>query len=74
MNTTYITPSELRRAGLRALARELGPVGMIRFIQQFDCGKGDYAKERDAWLPDDVDTIVKTIEQLKASNQLHPTD
>ena len=30
------TPAELRRAGIDALVRALGPVGMARFLQQFD--------------------------------------
>jgi hypothetical protein len=34
------TPEQIRRAGLEVLARELGSVGMIRFLQQFDPGAG----------------------------------
>jgi hypothetical protein len=30
------TPAELRRAGIEALVRDLGPVGMARVLQQFD--------------------------------------
>jgi hypothetical protein len=37
---------EIRRAGLDALERELGPVGMVRFLQQFETGSGDYTAER----------------------------
>ena len=40
------TLAELRRAGIDALARALGPVGMARFLQQFDSGQGDYTTER----------------------------
>ena len=40
------TLAELRRAGIDALARALGPVGMARFLQQFDPGQGDYTTER----------------------------
>jgi hypothetical protein len=32
------------------LRRELGPAGMIRFLQQFETGRGDYARERHAWV------------------------
>ena len=45
-----MTLDEIRRKGLAALRRELGPSGMIRFLQQFDNGSGDYAKERHAWV------------------------
>ena len=39
-------PLEIREIGLNALQDALGPVGMTRFIQQFDLGQGDYTKER----------------------------
>jgi hypothetical protein len=42
---------EIRRQGLEALARQLGPVGMVRFLQQFETGQGDYTTERHQWLP-----------------------
>lgn len=45
-----MTPDEIRQKGLEALRRELGPVGMIRFLQQFETGRGDYARERHGWV------------------------
>ena len=44
------TPAELRRAGIDALVRALGPVGTARFLQQFDSGYGDYTADRDRIL------------------------
>jgi hypothetical protein len=44
------TPNQIRKAGIDALVKTLGPVGMTRFLQQFDPGKGDYTKEREQWL------------------------
>jgi hypothetical protein len=44
-----MTQEEIRIAGLEALARELGPVGLIRFLQQFESGSGDYTEERHLW-------------------------
>ena len=40
------TMEEIRARGLRALREELGQAGMIRFLQQFETGSGDYARER----------------------------
>jgi len=40
------TLKEIRRAGIEALRRELGVVGMVRFLQQFETGHGDYTAER----------------------------
>ncbi len=39
-------PQEIRIAGMQALKEALGPVGMVRFMQQYDLGYGDYTKER----------------------------
>lgn len=45
-----LTLDQIRQRGLEALRRELGPVGMVRFLQQFDPGHGDYARERHQWV------------------------
>jgi hypothetical protein len=42
-----MTMNEIRKAGIDALVKELGPVNAIRFLQQYETGKGDYTKERD---------------------------
>lgn len=60
MNTT-----ELRQRGLDALVKELGYVGMVRFLQQFETGKGDYTKERQQWLSD------VTLEDMTHTIQSH---
>jgi hypothetical protein len=58
----YRTPEEIRSKGLAVLKRELGVEGMIRFLQQFDRGSGDWAKERHKWADqftmDDLRRIV----------------
>jgi len=46
------TLAELRKRGVNALAEALGPVGMIRFLQQFEAGGGNYSRDRQAWLDD----------------------
>ena len=50
MSTGTVTLEQIRREGLKALERQLGPDGMIRFLQQFETGWGDYTKERHKWL------------------------
>lgn len=37
---------EIRKQGYQALRESLGVVGMLRFLQQFDTGYGDYTQER----------------------------
>ena len=45
-----MTPVQIHQAGLAVLARELGPVGLIRFLQQYELGSGDYTRDRHQWL------------------------
>ncbi|MGH2583920.1 MAG: hypothetical protein ACRDJE_03310 [Dehalococcoidia bacterium] len=61
--TRAMTPEEIRHAGFAALLRELGPLGMARFLQQFDIGRGDYSTERHAWL--DHLTVDDIAEELR---------
>lgn len=61
MNVAEMSLDEIRQHGIDALVRELGPVGMIRFLQQFETGKGDYTRERSQWLPGDVEAIAAAI-------------
>ncbi|AGB02766.1 hypothetical protein [Methanoregula formicica] len=51
------TISEVRKEGIQALTKTLGPVDMARFIQSFETGSGDYTKERHEWLPENLDEI-----------------
>lgn len=44
------TLDQIRREGLHALRQRLGRAGMIRFLQQFETGTGDYASERHEWV------------------------
>ena len=60
------TLEEIRRAGLEVLARELGPLGMVRFLQQFETGCGDYSVDRHSWLESsDVRTLAGKIQQRR---------
>jgi len=50
LQTEYANLYDIHRAGIEILSRELGPAGMIRFLQQYETGSGDYSKERHQWL------------------------
>jgi hypothetical protein len=59
MKVEQTIPVILRKMGLEALCKSLGPLGMVRFLQQYDAGTGDYTKERDFWLKDiDIESIA----------------
>jgi hypothetical protein len=70
MNIQTMTPQQIRTAGIAALSRELGVVGMIRFMQQFEMGQGDYSKDRHTWLDQySVADIAKLVQEKKKANQ-----
>jgi hypothetical protein len=50
MSAQPMTLEQIRVIGLEALHRALGPVGLVRFLQQFETGAGDYSVDRDEWL------------------------
>ena len=50
MENGRLTSEEVRRRGIEVLAKNLGPVDTIRFLQQFSLGTGDYSRNRHEWL------------------------
>jgi hypothetical protein len=64
-----MTPQQIREAGMKALSRELGIVGMIRFMQQFETGRGDYSRDRHKFLPKmNVEEIGRQIHKGREAN------
>ncbi|NJO16113.1 MAG: hypothetical protein HC877_10270 [Thioploca sp.] len=59
--------NEIRQTGLRALSHELGTVKMIRFLQQFNLGEGDYSIQRHQWFKNQ--SLEKLIEKLLVQRQ-----
>ncbi len=69
MNQAVMTLEQIRLTGLRALSRDLGPVGLVRFLQQFETGQGDYTVERHQWLGErTVQDLVREIERQRESD------
>lgn len=53
---------EIRKIGLQALKEALGPVGMVRFIQQYENGYGDYTTEKyqkPDYTIEEIDLLLK---------------
>ena len=64
----YRNPAVIRKLGIDALTKELGPVGMAYFIRQYDRGEGNYTEEREALLADDtMDDIMREVERRQQS-------
>jgi hypothetical protein len=73
MKKETMTPEQIRVAGLAALADALGPVGMIRFLQQIEAGYGDYGTDRHTWLEEtDVRTLAAKIRERRSSEKGQP--
>lgn len=67
--TADTTPSleEIRRAGFEALRRELGPRGLVLFLQQFIKPSGDYTAERaELHAGTTMDDVIAAIEKMQA--------
>ena len=62
LNVNLSNPIEIRNVGIKALQEALGPVGMVKFMQQYDMGYGDYTKEKEE-QPDislgEIDILLK---------------
>ena len=71
MNTATMTLEQIRLTGLKALSRDLGAVGLVRFLQQFETGYGDYTAERHLWLGEHtVQEIAQEIERGRQKTQV----
>jgi hypothetical protein len=60
------TLDEIRREGMAALEERLGRADMIRFLQQFETGSGDYARQRHDWVDR---TTLQDIERMAAGEK-----
>ncbi len=67
MNVKTMTLNQIRLEGLKALERQLGPDGMIRFIQQSEIGYGNYTKDRQQWLKET--TVEELVENIKKTRE-----
>jgi hypothetical protein len=64
-------PRELRQKGYKALFDALGPVDMIRFIQQMSEGQGDYTRDRKKWLGNP--SVNEIIQKMKNQDSKEET-
>lgn len=64
------TLDDIRREGLKALRERLGTTGMVRFLQLFDGGSGDYAVSRRAWADSvSMDAIRKARNRISRKSK-----
>lgn len=66
MTQSLKTMADVRRAGIKALNKTLGPVDAVRFLQQYEPGKGDYTANRRKWLGNpSVDSVMTEIKRRR---------
>jgi len=63
MEDQAMSPIQIKKVGLDALAEASCPVGMVRFLQLFETGSGDYTKYRDKWLG--KTSVRSVVEEMK---------
>ena len=69
MNVLKMTANQIHELGIEALLNKLGPVGTIRFLHQYETGKGNYSVDRQQWLTvPDVETLVNQIQQSRENS------
>jgi|JI10StandDraft_1071094.scaffolds.fasta_scaffold2013894_1 hypothetical protein len=60
------TDQQIQVIGLDLLQKELGATGLLRFLQQFERGHGNYTQERQVQVDTDtVDSLVSQIMQRR---------
>ena len=65
MAVTVRELERIRREGLKALKDKLGVEGMIKFIQMYCDGKGDYTKEK---YENNEELTIEDFEKYLAEN------
>ena len=82
----YRTENEIHELAIETLRDGIGVVGLIRFLQQFDRGHGNYVKDRQQWQKNyTVETIMEAMNRkhhqvaegepptaVSPQNALHP--
>lgn len=66
MDVDLNNPLEIQEVGMKALQDALGPVGMVRFIQLFDSGRGNYTAEKQ----NEKDITINEFEEMLKRNYL----
>jgi hypothetical protein len=60
------TRIEIHKEGYEILAKELGVVDFITFIQEFEKGEGNYTEDRHKWQ--DRYSVKEIIKDIKKGN------
>jgi hypothetical protein len=67
MKPKLLTPIELRQQGFAILVEHLGIANALRFMRQFEVGRGDYTQERDVLF--EGETVEQLASKIQASRR-----
>lgn len=60
-----VKSSEIRKSGTQALLKALGPIGMARYLEEYENGgRGDYTKEKYEQPDDSIEEILASRKSL----------
>lgn len=63
-----LTPMEIQKAGWEALKKQLGLVGALKFLLQYEKGEGDYTKLRKELFKNE--TVESLIGKMKKEGKV----
>jgi len=63
-----LTPIEIQKAGWEALKKQLGLVGALRFLLQYERGEGNYTELRKELFKDE--TVESIINRMKKEGKI----
>ncbi len=70
----YKTDYEIQKTAFDVLRKQLGVSNLIRFMQQYDKGYGNYTVDRDQWQKNyTVDSLFAEIEANKTKLNIKET-
>ncbi len=70
----YKTDYEIQQTAFDVLHKQLGISNLIRFMQQYDKGYGNYTVDRDQWQKNyTVDSLFAEIEANKTKQNIKKT-
>jgi len=70
----YKTDYEIQQTAFTVLHKQLGISNLIRFMQQYDKGYGNYTVDRDQWQKDyTVNSLFTEIEANKIKQNIKKT-
>jgi hypothetical protein len=66
--TNYQTDREIQQQAFHVLHQSLGVVGLIRFMQQYEKGYGNYTHDRQEWQK--AYTVDSLFDEINASDSI----